>query len=110
MNRRLLLKGVVGVGLAAGAGALGRYALLAPPPSGRRASIDELYEECGIDGEERHLRPLDRTRIALSTHDDPRTSSDCLVMPTNLPIRAINRDRSWLAVVGLQRLPVLKYE
>ncbi len=45
MNRRLLLKGAVGVGLAAGAAALGRYALLAPPPSGRRASMDELAAE-----------------------------------------------------------------
>lgn len=45
MNRRLLLKSAVGVGLAAGAGALGRYALLAPPPSGRRASMDELAAE-----------------------------------------------------------------
>jgi hypothetical protein len=45
MNRRLLLKGAVGVGLAAGAGALGRYGLLAPPPTGRRASVDELAAE-----------------------------------------------------------------
>jgi hypothetical protein len=45
MNRRLLLQGAVGVGLAAGAGALGRYSLLAPPPSGRRAGVDELAAE-----------------------------------------------------------------
>jgi len=45
MNRRLLLKGAVGVGLAAGVGALGRYTVLAPPPSGRRASVDELAAE-----------------------------------------------------------------
>ncbi|HEY9182096.1 MAG TPA: DUF3500 domain-containing protein [Gammaproteobacteria bacterium] len=45
MNRRLLIKGAVGAGLVAGAGALGRYALLAPSPTGRRASMDELVAE-----------------------------------------------------------------
>ena len=35
MNRRLLLKGAAGVGVAAGLGALGRYALLAPPRGAR---------------------------------------------------------------------------
>ena len=45
MNRRLWLKGAVGVGVAAGVGALGRYALYAPPPSGRRGTVDELAAE-----------------------------------------------------------------
>jgi hypothetical protein len=45
MNRRLLLKGALGVGLAAGVGALGRYTVLAPPTSGRRAGVDELAAE-----------------------------------------------------------------
>ena len=45
MNRRLLLQGAAGVGLAAGVGVLGRYALLAPPRTGRQASVDELAVE-----------------------------------------------------------------
>ncbi len=45
MNRRLLLKSAAGVGLLAGGAALGRYALLAPSPTGRRASVDELAAE-----------------------------------------------------------------
>ena len=42
MNRRLLLKTAVAAGAVAGAGALGRYALLAPPRSAELASVDEL--------------------------------------------------------------------
>ena len=42
MNRRRLLKGATAVGAAAGLGALGRYALIAPPRSERLDSVDEL--------------------------------------------------------------------
>ena len=42
MNRRRLLKGAAAVGAAAGLGALGRYALIAPPRSERLDSVDEL--------------------------------------------------------------------
>ena len=42
MNRRKLLKGAAAVGAAAGLGALGRYALIAPPRSERLDSVDEL--------------------------------------------------------------------
>jgi len=45
MNRRLLLKGAAGVGIVAGVAALGRYALLAPPRTGRQASVDDLAVE-----------------------------------------------------------------
>jgi hypothetical protein len=42
MDRRLLLKGGVGLGALAGVGALGRFAILAPPRSERLESVDEL--------------------------------------------------------------------
>jgi hypothetical protein len=42
MNRRILLKGAAGVGIAAGLGTLGRYALLAPSRTGQHASVDDL--------------------------------------------------------------------
>ena len=42
MDRRLLLKGGIGIGALAGAGALGRYAILAPPQSDSLESVDEL--------------------------------------------------------------------
>jgi hypothetical protein len=42
VNRRSLLKGAAGVGAVAGVGALGRYALLAPPRSERLESVDDL--------------------------------------------------------------------
>jgi hypothetical protein len=42
MDRRLLLKSGIGLGALAGAGALGRYAVLAPPRSDNLASVDEL--------------------------------------------------------------------
>jgi hypothetical protein len=42
MDRRLLLKGGVGVGALAGVGGLVRYAFLAPPRSEHLASVDEL--------------------------------------------------------------------
>jgi hypothetical protein len=42
MNRRILLKGAAGVGAAAGLGALGRYALIAPPRSERLESVNDI--------------------------------------------------------------------
>ena len=42
MNRRILLKGVAGLGAAAGVGALARFGLLAPPRSDRLESVDAL--------------------------------------------------------------------
>jgi hypothetical protein len=45
MKRRTLLQAAAGVGLVAGVGAVGRYGVLAPPPSGRHAPVDELAAE-----------------------------------------------------------------
>jgi hypothetical protein len=42
MNRRNLLKGAAGVGAVAGVGALGRWALIAPPRSERLDSVNDL--------------------------------------------------------------------
>src|SRR5262245_64241236 len=42
MNRRMLLKGVAGLGAVAGVGALARYGLIAPPRSDRLESVDAL--------------------------------------------------------------------
>ena len=42
MNRRLLLKGGIGLGALAGTSALAKYAVLAPPRSDELASVDEL--------------------------------------------------------------------
>ncbi|HLF23620.1 MAG TPA: hypothetical protein VI565_06825, partial [Burkholderiales bacterium] len=42
MDRRLLLKGGIGIGALAGMGAVGRYAIFAPPRSGTLESVDEL--------------------------------------------------------------------
>ena len=45
MKRRSVLKGALGIGAAAGVGALGKYALLAPPASGALDSVDELARQ-----------------------------------------------------------------
>jgi hypothetical protein len=42
IDRRRLLKAGIGVGALAGVGALGRYAIIAPPVSKELASVDEL--------------------------------------------------------------------
>jgi hypothetical protein len=42
MDRRILLKGGLGIGAFAGVGALGRYAILAPPRSERLENVDAL--------------------------------------------------------------------
>jgi hypothetical protein len=42
MNRRMLLKGAAGLGAAGGLGALGRYALIAPPRSDQLESVNDL--------------------------------------------------------------------
>ena len=42
MKRRILLKGALGLGAAAGLGALGKYALLAPPRSTKLDHVDEI--------------------------------------------------------------------
>src|SRR4051812_14328869 len=62
--------------------------------------------ESRVDGIEIAMRPSNDAGIALASDDDARASDKLLIVPANRAIRAIDADRTVLAVFGFQRLAV----
>jgi hypothetical protein len=108
MNRRRLLKAATAVGAAAGLGALGRYALIAPPRSERStASTNRRSDLRGVaaGGQIAGVRRLRSPSAAMSTgaRDGRRQRQRSLVRFSNA---ARSRPLAlWSLEVGRSRLP-----